>query len=76
MIYTASKPINLHKCSIYKLDALTYLDEDLIVDVGICTNSMITTSRPQDFPTAYSVPKALNILVEVKKNLINPVQSF
>ncbi len=59
MIYTESELINLHKCSIYKLDALTYLDEDLIVDVGISTNSMITTNRPQDFSYGVLSPKGL-----------------
>ena len=59
MIYTEKELVNLHKCSVYKIDALTYLNEDLIVDIGIGTNSMVTTNRPQDFSYGVISPRGL-----------------
>lgn len=76
MIYTIKGLINLHKCSIFKLDALVYLDEEMIINIGEETSAMITTNRSSDFSHGIVSKNSLEFYDRTLEELNNEDDNF
>lgn len=76
MIYTEKELVNLHQCSIFKLDALTHLNEKMIVQIGEETDTMITTNLAADFSHGVVSPKSLRFYDRSLTELNNERENF
>jgi DNA-binding CsgD family transcriptional regulator len=76
MVYTEKELINLHKCTVFKLDILTQLSEKRVVEIGEDTRTLITINRSSDFSYGALSPKSLEFYGRTQDELNKEDESF
>lgn len=76
MIYTEKELINLHKCTVYKLDMLTHLDEDKLTHFGEESKSIVAVNNATDFGYGLASPKVLELYGRTQEELFKTDTTF
>ena len=76
MIYTEKELVNLHKCTVYKLDLLTQLNDDKLMQFGEETKRIVAVNNASDFGYGMASPKVLELYGRTQEELFKTDTAF